>query len=90
MGPPGRTRGLSAASVAITVGALIAVLMFRGRANSLHTSGGLGGLHRFSGLAVVVAQLLSALPGAVAGLTALPTRFGARQPVAGVLASEAA
>jgi len=175
---------LSAASVAITVGALIAVLMFRQHAGSLDTSGGLGGLYRFSGpgdplwergmdvmlvftvalvvlalinavlvtwatvqdarhvtaveralgaspeqatLAVVVAQLLSALPGAVAGvplgialyavvgrhssgapsavamvavvvltvlavagLTALPARIGARQPVVEVLASEAA
>jgi putative ABC transport system permease protein len=40
---------LSAASVAITVGSLVAVLMFREHANSLHTSGGLGGLYRFSG-----------------------------------------
>ena len=40
---------LSAASIAITVGALIAVLMFREHANSLDTSGGLGGLYRFSG-----------------------------------------
>jgi putative ABC transport system permease protein len=40
---------LSAASVAITVGSLIAVLMFREHANSLDTSGGLGGLYRFSG-----------------------------------------
>lgn len=175
---------LSAASIAITVGALIAVLMFREHARSLDTSGGLGGLYRFSGpgdplwergmdvmlvftvalvllalinavlvtwatvqdarhvtaveralgaspeqatLAVVVAQLLSALPGAVAGvpvgiglylavgrhssgapsaigilavvlctviavagLTALPARIGARQSVAEVLQAEAA
>jgi putative ABC transport system permease protein len=40
---------LSAASVAISVGSLVAVLMFREHANSLHTSGGLGGLYRFSG-----------------------------------------
>jgi putative ABC transport system permease protein len=40
---------LSALSVAITVGSLVAVLMFREHANSLHTSGGLGGLYRFSG-----------------------------------------
>jgi len=40
---------LSAATVAITVGSLIAMLMFREHANSLHTSGGLGGLYRFSG-----------------------------------------
>jgi putative ABC transport system permease protein len=40
---------LSAASVAVTVGSLVAVLMFRDHANSLHTSGGLGGLYRFSG-----------------------------------------
>ncbi|MGH9016819.1 MAG: FtsX-like permease family protein, partial [Acidimicrobiales bacterium] len=40
---------LSAASVAITVGALVAVLMFREHAHSLDTSGGLGGLYRFSG-----------------------------------------
>jgi ABC-type lipoprotein release transport system permease subunit len=40
---------LSGASVAITVGSLVAVLMFREHANSLHTSGGLGGLYRFSG-----------------------------------------
>lgn len=40
---------LSAASVAITVGSLVAVLMFREHANSLDTSGGLGGLFRFSG-----------------------------------------
>jgi putative ABC transport system permease protein len=40
---------LSAASLAITVGSLVAVLMFREHANSLHTSGGLGGLYRFSG-----------------------------------------
>jgi ABC-type lipoprotein release transport system permease subunit len=40
---------LSAASVAITVGSLVAVLMFREKANSLHASGGLGGLYRFSG-----------------------------------------
>jgi putative ABC transport system permease protein len=40
---------LSAASIAITVGSLVAVLMFREHANSLHTSGGLGGLYRFSG-----------------------------------------
>ena len=40
---------LSAASVAITVGSLVAVLMFREHANSLDTSGGLGGLYRFSG-----------------------------------------
>ncbi|MGH9093158.1 MAG: FtsX-like permease family protein, partial [Acidimicrobiales bacterium] len=116
---------LSAASIAVTVGALVAVLMFREHAGSLDTSGGLGGLYRFSGpgdplwergmdvmlvftvalvllalvnavlvtwatvqdarhvtaveralgaspeqatLAVVLAQLLSALPGAVAGV----------------------
>jgi ABC-type lipoprotein release transport system permease subunit len=40
---------LSGASVAITVGSLIAMMMFREHANSLHTSGGLGGLYRFSG-----------------------------------------
>ena len=40
---------LSAASLAITVGSLVAVLMFREHANSLDTSGGLGGLFRFSG-----------------------------------------
>jgi putative ABC transport system permease protein len=40
---------LSAASIAITVGSLVAVLMFREHANSLDTSGGLGGLYRFSG-----------------------------------------
>jgi putative ABC transport system permease protein len=40
---------LSAASIAITVGSLVAVLMFREHANSLRTSGGLGGLYRFSG-----------------------------------------
>jgi len=40
---------LSAASLAITVGSLVAVLMFREHANSLNTSGGLGGLFRFSG-----------------------------------------
>jgi putative ABC transport system permease protein len=40
---------LSASSVAITVGALIAVLMFRERAHSLNTTGGLGGLYHFSG-----------------------------------------
>jgi putative ABC transport system permease protein len=40
---------LSAATVAITVGSLVAMLMFREHANSLHTSGGLGGLYRFSG-----------------------------------------
>jgi ABC-type lipoprotein release transport system permease subunit len=40
---------LSAASIAITVGALTAVLMFREHAGSLDTSGGLGGLYRFSG-----------------------------------------
>lgn len=37
---------LSAASIAVTVGALIAVLMFRERARSIETS---GGLYRFSG-----------------------------------------
>ncbi len=40
---------LSAASLAITVGSLVAVLMFREHASSLDTSGGLGGLFRFSG-----------------------------------------
>jgi ABC-type lipoprotein release transport system permease subunit len=40
---------LSAATVAITVGSLVAMLMFREHANSLRTSGGLGGLYRFSG-----------------------------------------
>jgi putative ABC transport system permease protein len=40
---------LSAASVAITVGSLIALLMFREHANSLRTTGGLGGLYKFSG-----------------------------------------
>jgi putative ABC transport system permease protein len=40
---------LSAASVAITVGSLVALPMFREHANSLHTSGGLGGLYRFFG-----------------------------------------
>jgi putative ABC transport system permease protein len=40
---------LSAATVAVTVGALVAVLMFRQHASSLRTSGGLGGLYRFSG-----------------------------------------
>jgi putative ABC transport system permease protein len=40
---------LSAASVAITVGSLVAVLMFREHANSLDTSGGLGRLYKFSG-----------------------------------------
>lgn len=116
---------LSGASVAITVGALVAMLMFREHARSLDTTGGLGGLYRFSGpgdplwergmdvlmvfsvalvvvalvnavlvtwatvqdarhataveralgaspeqatLAVVVAQLISALPGALAGV----------------------
>jgi putative ABC transport system permease protein len=44
-----RRAALCAASVAITVGSLVAVLMFREHANSLHTSGGLGGLYRFSG-----------------------------------------
>jgi putative ABC transport system permease protein len=44
-----RRATLSAASVAITVGSLVAVLMFREHANSLDTSGGLGGLYRFSG-----------------------------------------
>jgi ABC-type lipoprotein release transport system permease subunit len=172
---------LSAASIAVTVGALIAVLMFRERAHSIET---LGGLYRFSGpgdplwerasdvlvvftvalvvlalinavlvtwatvqdarhvtavdralgaspeqatLAVVVAQLLSAVPGAivgvpigiglyiavgrhssgvpsavgivavilltlvaVAGLTAIPARIGARRSVAEVLQAEAA
>lgn len=172
---------LSGASIAITVGALVAVLMFRERAHSIET---LGGLYRFSGpgdplwergadvmlvftvalvvlalvnavlvtwatvqdarhvtaieralgaspeqatVAVVVAQLLSALPGAivgvpvgiglylvvgrhgsgmpsgvgivavilltlvaVAGLTAIPARIGARQSVAEVLQAEAA
>lgn len=172
---------LSAASTAITVGALIAVLMFNEHAHSIET---MGGLYHFSGpgdplwergmdvmvvftvalvvlalinavlvtwatvqdarhvtaveralgaspeqatLAVVVAQLLSALPGAVAGvpvgiglylvvgrhssgvpspagivavvlltlvavacLTVIPARIGARQPVARILQSEAA
>jgi ABC-type lipoprotein release transport system permease subunit len=40
---------LSAASIAITVGSLVALLMFREHANSLDTTGGLGGLYRFSG-----------------------------------------
>jgi len=40
---------LSAASVAITVGSLVALVMFREHANSLDTSGGLGRLYRFSG-----------------------------------------
>jgi len=175
---------LSAASVAITVGSLVAVLMFREHANSLDTAVGLGGLYRFAGpgdplwergmdvllvftvalvlmalvnavlvtwatvqdsrhataveralgaspeqttLAVVMSQLLSALPGAIVGvpvgiglylavgrhssgmpsalgvagvvlltiaavaaLTAIPARLGARQPVAEVLQSEMA
>jgi putative ABC transport system permease protein len=172
---------LSGASIAITVGALIAVLMFREHAHFVET---LGGLYRFSGpgdplwqrgsevmlvftvalvvlalinavlvawatvqdarhvtaveralgaspeqatLAVVLAQLLSALPGAVvgvpvgiglyvvvgrhssgvpsaigivavilltlaavAGLTAIPARIGARRSVAGILQAETA
>lgn len=40
---------LSAAGITITVGALVAVLMFREHANALATTEELGGLYRFSG-----------------------------------------
>lgn len=83
------------------VGSLVAVLTFREHAHSLDTSGGLGGLYRFSGpgdplwergmnvmLVFTVALVVLALVNAV--LVTWATVQGARQPVAGVLQAEAA